>query len=395
MTRNRINVDFKSELHKELTTNILPFWMTKMVDCDNGGFLGRIDGENHVHPFSGKGAVLNARILWTFSAAYRVEKNEEYLKVAERAFEYIKNYFFDKKNGGIYWELNYKGEPLNRRKQMYAQGFAIYGFSEFYRATGKIEALEAAKNLFYLIEKYSYDSKSGGYIEALDESWNAIEDMRLSSRDNNAPKTMNTHLHILEPYTNLLRVWKDPELIASQKRLIEIFCKQIVNPKTKHLGLFFDMEWNSKDNGVSYGHDIEAAWLLYEAAEVLSDPELIKTVKKLSIEIVDAAYEGLQPDGSMIYEITHNGHIDTDRHWWVQAEMVTGSFYAWLISGDEKYLESAKKCWEYIKLNLIDKVNGEWVWGAHPDGTQNRKDDKAGFWKCPYHNSRMCLEMIL
>ena len=395
MTRiERIYADFKSELHKELIGNILPFWMTKMVDWENGGFFGRIDGEDKVHPFSGKGAVLNARILWTFSAAYRLEKNPEYLKIAERAFDYIQDYFTDKINGGIFWELNYKGEPLNRRKQMYAQGFALYGFSEFFRATGRIEALEAAKNLFYLIEKYSYDSENGGYIEALDENWNTIEDMRLSLRDNNAPKTMNTHLHILEPYTNLLRVWKDPELIKAQTRLIKTFCTRIIHHETKHLQLFFDMEWNSQDKGISYGHDIEAAWLLFEAAEVLGDAELIKTVKKLSIEIVEAAYEGLQPDGSLIYEITHTGHVDTDRHWWVQAEAVTGSYYAWLLSGDDKYLETAKKCWEYVKENLIDKRNGEWVWSANSGGLQNRKDDKAGFWKCPYHNSRMSLEVM-
>ena len=384
----------KSELRQELVDNILPYWMIKMPDHVNGGFYGCIDGEDRVQPLAGKGVVLNARILWTFSAVYRVEKNWEYLKMAERAYAYLQEYFTDKKQNGVFWELNYKGEPLNRRKQIYAQGFALYGYSEFYRATGRPEALEAAKNLFYLIEKYAYDAQNGGYIEALGENWQIIDDMRLSARDSNTPKSMNTHLHILEPYTNLLRVWEDPSLIEAQTRLIHVFCDHIVDSRTKHLGLFFDREWNSQDNGISYGHDIEASWLLYEAAEVLGNPELIEKVKRLSVEIAEASYEGLQPDGSMIYEQTHDGHTDMDRHWWVQAETIVGSYHAWLLSGDEKYLAVAEKCWEYVKQHLSDKTNGEWFWSAHADGTQNRKDDKAGFWKCPYHNSRMCMEVF-
>jgi mannobiose 2-epimerase len=386
--------NLKLELHKELIENILPYWMQKMVDHENGGFYGRIDGEEQIHPDANKGIVLNARILWTFSAAYRIEKKPQYVEIADRAYSYIQKHFVDKKYGGVYWELDYKEKPLNRRKQLYAQGFAIYGFSEFYRATGRLEALEAAKEIFYLIEKYATDPEYGGYIEALDEKWQIIGDMRLSARDENVPKSMNTHLHIIEPYTNLLRVWKDPALIKAQAKLIQLICKRIVNPHTKHLGLFFDWEWNPKDDSVSYGHDIEASWLLYEAAEVSENPELIEKVKKLSIEITDASCEGLQPDGSMIYEQTHNGHVDTDRHWWVQAETIVGSYHAWQHTGNKKYLEIAKKCWEYVKQYLVDTANGEWFWSASADGTQNRKDDKAGFWKCPYHNSRMCIEIL-
>ena len=384
----------KSELHQELTKNILPYWMQKMPDKENGGFYGRIDGEELIHKQANKGSILNSRILWTFSAAYRLEKNPDYLKMAERAFEYILEYFIDKENGGIFWELNNKGEPVNKRKQLYAQGFALYGFSEFYRATGRTEALDAAKDIFYLMEKHAYDSKYEGYCEALDEKWNIIDDMRLSERDENAPKSMNTHLHILEPYTNLLRVWKSPELIEAQTKLINVFCNHIVNPKTKHLGLFFDWEWNSQCDDMSYGHDIEASWLLYEAAEVLEKSELIEKVKKLSIEIIEASYEGLQSDGSMIYEQVYDKPADTDRHWWVQAETIVGSYHARLISGDKKYIDKAEKCWEYVKNHILDKTNGEWFWSVRADGTQNRNSDKAGFWKCPYHNGRMCMEIV-
>jgi len=385
--------NLKSELHNDLVENILPYWMGKVVDKENGGFYGCIDGEEQVHPTANKGVVLNTRILWTFSAAYRLEKNPEYLKIAERAFDYIQKYFIDKKNGGVFWELNYKGEPLNRRKQMYAQGFALYGYSEFYRATGKPEALESAKDIFYLLEKYAYDSQYGGYIEALGENWKVIDDMRLSDRDSNAPKSMNTHLHILEPYTNLLRVWKDPALIEAQTRLIHVFCDHIVNSRTKHLQLFFDREWNPQDDSVSYGHDIEASWLLCEAAEMLENPELIEKIKNLADEIIEASYEGLQLDGSMIYEKASGGHVNTDRDWWVQAETIVGSYHAWLRSGNKKYLEIAEKCWEYVKSYILDKTHGEWFWGAFADGSPNRRNDKAGFWKCPYHNSRMCMEI--
>jgi mannobiose 2-epimerase len=384
----------KNELRRELTENILPFWMEKMPDKEYGGFYGRIDGQGHLHKTANKGLVLNARILWTFSAAYRLEKNPHYREMAERAYRYLSEHFIDKKNGGVYWELDHRGNPVNTRKQIYAQGFALYGLSEFYCATGESEALDEAVNLFHLIEKFALDTRHGGYIEALNEDWQAIDDMRLSPRDANAPKSMNTHLHILEPYTNLLRVWKDPGLLTAQTRLLETFCKFIVNPESKHLNLFFDWDWTSLSRIISYGHDIESAWLLLEAAEVVRDPELTAKVKKLSIDLVEAAYEGLQPDGSMIYEITNEGYTDTDRHWWVQAETVIGSFHACLISGDKKYMDVATKCWEYIKAFLLDKVSGEWVWSVHADGSQNHTDDKAGFWKCPYHNARMCMGII-
>ena len=382
----------QTELHNELITNILPYWMSKTVDHEYGGFYGRIDGHEQLHQQANKGVILNARILWTFSAAYRTEKKPQYLEMAERAFSYLKDFFIDKEYGGVYWELNYKGEPVNTRKQIYAQGFALYGFSEFHRATGNAEALNLSKEFFYLIEKHAYDTVNGGYIEALQRDWKPIDDMRLSERDANEEKSMNTHLHILEPYTNLLHIWDNPSLVKAQERLIHTFIDHIIHPQTKHLILFFDREWNSAYNIVSYGHDIEASWLLYEAADILGDKELLEKVKKIAIEIVEASYEGLQVDGSMIYESDGN-HTDYDRHWWIQAETIVGSFYAYMLTRNEKYLHVAQKCWEYVKNHIIDKENGEWVWSAYPDGSKNRTDDKIGFWKCPYHNARMAMEV--
>ncbi len=250
---------------KELTQNILPFWIDKMQDAEYGGFYGRIDGNDRLHKNANKGSVLNARILWTFSAAYRILKDEEYLDVATRAYDYIKQYFLDKKFGGVYWELDYKGNPANTKKQVYAQGFALYGFSEYYRATGNQEALDLAIELFHLIEKYK-DKKYGGYFEAFTREWQPIEDMRLSEKDANEKKSMNTHLHILEPYTNLLRVWDNEELKKAQRELILIFSDKILNNNTFHQELFFGEDWAVRSSAISYGHDIEASWLLYEAA---------------------------------------------------------------------------------------------------------------------------------
>ncbi len=377
---------------KELIDNILSFWIEKMRDEVGGGFYGRIDGHENLHAEANKGAILNTRILWTFSAAYRILKKEEYLEMAQRAFDYIKEHFIDKTFGGVYWELDHKGSPVNTKKQVYAQGFALYGFSEFYRATGNTEAFELAKEFFFLIEKCC-DTNLGGYFEAYTQDWKPIDDMRLSDKDANEKKTMNTHLHVLEPYTNLCRVWDDFRLKDAQRRLIDIFTEKILDKKSNHLNLFFDEEWNVKSTAVSYGHDIEASWLLFEVAEVLGDKELIEKIKTLSLKIADAASEGLEADGSMVYE-KEGSHTDGERHWWVQAESVVGYMYAYKNSNDVTYREKAAKAWEYIKNQLIDYEQGEWYWSRLADSSLNRKDDKAGFWKCPYHNGRMCMEMI-
>ncbi|MFV0536095.1 MAG: AGE family epimerase/isomerase [Dysgonomonas sp.] len=376
----------------ELENNILSFWIEKMQDKKHGGFYGQMDGDNVLHPKANKGAILNARILWTFSSAYRILRNPKYLKIAQRAFDYLVTYFLDKTYGGVYWELDYKGNPVNTKKQTYVQGFALYGFSEFYRATGNIYALELAKEFFYLIEK-CHDNELGGYLEAYTQDWKPIEDMRLSEKDANEKKTMNTHLHVLEPYTNLCRIWKNEELENAQRRLIKVFIEKILDEKTNHLNLFFDEKWNVKSSAVSYGHDIEASWLLFEAAEVLGDEELLGRVKTISLDIANAATEGLDADGSMFYE-KDGDHTDRERHWWVQAEAVVGFMYAYKNSHNVLYKEKAARIWNYIQNQIVDQENGEWIWSRLSDNTINCKDDKAGFWKCPYHNGRMCMAMI-
>ena len=385
----------REEVRSELENNILPFWMDKMTDNENGGFYGRIDGNDRLHPDAPKGAILNARILWTFSAAYRLLKKPEYLATATRAKRYLLDFFYDRQFGGIYWELDAEGKPSDAKKQIYAIGFAVYGLSEYARATGDEEALEYAVKLFEAIEKYSFDPVHNGYVEALTRDWQPIQDMRLSDKDENEKKTMNTHLHILEPYANLYRVWKDERLERQLRNLIEVFVTKILDARTGHLNLFFEEDWSNKYHIVSYGHDIEASWLIHEAALVLGDKELLKKIEPVIVKIAEAADEGLNPDGSMIYEnFADKGHVDRELHWWVQAENVVGHVNLYQHFGDEEALRKALSCWNFIKERIVDKEHGEWHWSRYADGTVNRKDDKAGFWKCPYHNGRMCMEIV-
>ncbi|HOW31407.1 MAG TPA: AGE family epimerase/isomerase [Bacteroidales bacterium] len=388
------NIKLRNACEKELTFNILPFWAGRMKDTENGGFYGRISGENQLIQDAPKGGILNARILWTFSAAYRALGKKEYLDTAQRAKNYLFQHFADKEFGGTYWEVDSKGNPLDTKKQIYSQAFCIYALSEYFRATGEQESLDFAIELFQLIEQYSFDPEYKGYFEAYSRDWKLLDDLRLSDKDANEKKTMNTHLHILEAYTNLYRVWKDAKLSQQLRGLIEVFFEHIVNKKTWHLNLFFDEFWTLKSSDISYGHDIECSWLLFEAAEVLGDEEILKKAGEVCINILRASLEGLQPDNSLLYEMKANGHTDTQRHWWVQAEAVVGLINGYELTGDKLLAEKAGEVFHYIIDNLVDKQNGEWYWGVYADGSINKIDDKAGFWKCPYHNSRMCLEVM-
>lgn len=384
----------KTEVRDELIHNILPFWSEKMTDQENGGFYGQIKGNGQLVPEADKGGILNARILWSFSSAYIQEKNPLYLEMANRAKTYVLKHFFDPEFGGTYWTISFDGKPVDTKKQIYSQAFFIYAFTEHYRASGDESSLQTAIELFRMIELRSFDSELNGYFEAYSRDWVLLQDLRLSEKDENEKKTMNTHLHILEAYTNLFRVWKDDQLKAKLRNLIIIFIKKIVNPATNHLDLFFDECWTTKSTIVSYGHDIEASWLIDEAARVLDDADLLAKVQQICIKVAEAACnDGLRADGSMVYELD-KGHLETDRHWWVQSEAVVGFLNAFELTHDQEWLLKAERCWKYISENLIDQAGGEWFWSISEAGIPNRTGDKAGFWKCPYHNSRMCLEVM-
>ena len=393
-----VNTIDKTALQTEFTAeleNILSYWLTYTMDEENDGFYGEVTNDNQPVTGAVKGSVLNARILWSFSAAYNLNKNPAYLHAAKRALNYINQYFIDKANGGVYWSVAANGAPADTKKQIYALAFTIYGLAEYYKATADNESLATAISLFNAIEKYSYDSSRGGYFEAFTMDWQPIEDLRLSDKDANEKKTMNTHLHILEAYTNLYRVWPDAQLAKQICELIQDFEQHIINPQNYHLNLFMGEDWTVKGDVVSYGHDIEASWLLLEAAEVLHDEVWIDRIKKLAVKIAHASAEGLNADGSMSYELEPaiNHRID-EKHWWVQAEAMVGYYNAYQLTNEDQFFDKVRALWNFTRMHIIDSTKGEWYWGVNADDTLMDGYGKAGFWKCPYHNSRACIEMI-
>lgn len=381
---------FKQELN-----NILEYWMSKSLDYANDGFFGDLDNNGSPVPGTVKGSVLNARILWSFSAAYKLNPDDRYVATARRAYAYIVNHFVDPVYCGVYWSVTDKGKAADDKKQIYALAFTIYGLAAYYEATREEEALLLAQKLFYAIEEHSFDKRRGGYLEAFTRDWQLIEDLRLSDKDANEKKTMNTHLHILEAYTTLFKVWPDAQLGQQLRGLIQNFEEYILNPQTAHLNLFLDEDWNVKSDTISYGHDIEASWLLVEAAEALNDEELTNRIKALAVSIARSSAEGLNADGSMNYEYEPTQHhLIDERHWWVQSEAVVGFYNAYQISKEQQFYDKAVAVWNYTVGNIIDHENGEWFWGRHGNGKLMEGYGKGGFWKCPYHNSRACMEMI-
>jgi mannobiose 2-epimerase len=383
----------KKEMHDELLS-ILEYWTVNSVDETNGGFIGTIGFSENKDFTADKGSVLNARILWAFSAAYPVTKNERHRELAQRAFEYIAAHFYDKEHGGIFWSVDHKGNPKDTKNQVYALAFVIYGLSEFYAISKNEEALILAKKLYGKIEQYSFDPVHKGYFEAFTRYWQPINDLRLSDKDANEKKTMNTHLHIVEGYANLYKVWRDEGLKGTITELLHTINKHFINEETGHLRLFFSEDWVEKPDVVSYGHDIEAAWLLQWCAEVIGDESLIGIYKKHAVTMADATFEGLDGDGGLWYEYDpQEEKLIAEKHWWPQSELWIGMVNAWQITGDAKYRDAVEKNWQFVQQYILDKTNGEWIWGLNADYSRIEKD-KAGFWKCPYHNSRACLELM-
>jgi mannobiose 2-epimerase len=384
---------YKQEIQTELT-RILSFWEAHSLDPINGGFIGKMDFEGTVNPGAEKGGVLNARILWTFSAAFNAGSGES-IEIAHRAYHYINQHFRDQIYGGVYWSVDAQGKPLSTRKQIYGLAFTIYGLTEYYRAINHQAALDFAIELFELIEKYSFDPENGGYWEAFTQDWQLLEDVRLSEKDRNDPKTMNTHLHIIEAYVNLVRVWPNERVKDKIRHLLEVFENYIIDPQTGHMKLFFDATWHPQSAAVSFGHDIEASWLLYEAAEVLHDNALLEKWKSIALRMANAATEGFNEDGSLNHEFDPvTQHWDSHREWWVTAEGMVGYFNAFQLSGNARYIQYVEGLWKFAKTHLINTEIGEWNWGVYDDKSPMKAEDRIGFWKCPYHNARACLEII-
>ncbi len=383
---------YQHQLKQELE-NILSWWMEHTIDQEQGGFYGKIDHNNTIYPQAPKGSVLHARILWAFAAAYRLTGKNDYLQTAQRAFDYLYQHFFDRQYGGTYWTVSYRGNPLDTKKQFYALSFVVYAMSEYALASQSAEAKTIAIDLYKIIVQYSYDHEYGGYTEALSRNWQQMDDIRLSAKDANEQKSMNTHLHVLEAFANLYRAWPDEALKQRIEELVHIFHRHIIDPATHHLQLFFDMDWQSRSGIVSYGHDIEAAWLVPDAASVTGNKILLAQAEQYAIPIVKAAMEGLDTDGGLWYE-REQSVLVRQKHSWPQAEAMIGFFYAWELTGQQQFLQQSMQSWQFVQQHILDTKGGEWVWGIYEDNSVMHTEDKAGLWKCPYHNSRACIEII-
>ena len=392
---------YKNEAEQELFS-ILDYWMKYAVDDLNGGFIGKINNNNKKDFTAPKGSVLHARILWTFSAAFNHYKKEKYFSTATRAFKYITQHFIDKDYGGVFWTVDANGKMRDSKKQIYALAFCIYGLSEYYAASKNEQALHLAIELYNDIELHSFDTINKGYFEAFTRDWKEADDLRLSAKDANEKKTMNTHLHIIEAYANLYKANKAEAVRNKIIELFELFDAYFISKKTFHLKLFFDEAWKEKPDVISYGHNIEAAWLLQQCAEIIQHEEWMKIYKNHAIKIADAAIEGLDNNGGMWYECPHPlkgsnlqfTKVVKEKHWWVQAEAMVGFMNAYQLTKNEKYLQHSIDIWQFIKKHIIDKKNGEWFWGVKEDYSIMPNEDKVGLWKCPYHNSRACLQII-
>lgn len=384
-----------TQLEDELQGNILSFWMKQTKDKINGGFFGEIDNQLNTSPDAEKSLVLNARILWSFASAYRIYGKTEYLAMAERAYAYLMDHFIDKEYGGLYWMVDAEGKPAQEKKQIYGQAFAIYALAEFYHATERSEVLDEAIQLFQLVEKYGYDSIYKGYVEALSREWQITDNLSLSSKDMNEKKSMNTHLHVLEAYTGLFRVWKSKELESKLAELIETMLDHIIDKEGKHFHLFLDEAWTVKSDIISYGHDIEGSWLLVEAAETLGHEELLHRVHTVAISMAEAVLaEGIDNDGGIWNEADPNGLLSKEKDWWPQAEAVVGFYNAYQLTGDSKFNEAAQASWTFIDKYMVDHQLGEWYWSVDENYQPLAHAPKVSAWKCPYHNSRACFEMI-
>lgn len=371
---------------------ILAYWEKYTPDYQRGGFHGRVNYDNQPVLDASRSIILTSRILWTFSLAYRYFHRRKYLVLADRAYHYLYNHFRDTKNGGVYWSVTATGEPLETRKQLYGQAFAIYGLSEYYAASKFKPALDFAQELFQTVDKHGYDAEFGGYFEAFGTDWGLVDDLILSKMPWN--KSQNTHLHIIEAFTNLYRVWPDALLRERVVHLSNMFLEKLISTKTYRLRLFFDQRWQPKDETISYGHDIEASWLLRETAEVLNDHTLSERVKQVCIKMAQAACTGLGDDGALNYEYDPaTNHLNRERSWWVLSEQMVGFLNAYQLTGETHFREKADKSWEFIKKYVLDKEKGDWFGTVNPDLTPV-KGDKVNFWKCPYHNSRACYEVI-
>ncbi len=388
-------VVLEQEFRAELIA-IADWWVAHTLDQQQGGFYGEVGADNQPLPSASKGIILNARILWFFSETAQQVSTPVYRECATRAYDYLVAHFFDETYGGVYWELNAVGEPINTKKQVYAQAFTIYALCAYFQLTGDSQALVRAQECFNLLEQHAIDHVNQGYLEAFTRDWGVIEDLRLSEKDLNYPKSQNTHLHILEAYTTLYQAHPSTGIRAALAYNIALFDKYIIDKSTHHLRMFMDLQWKDFSPGYTYGHDIEASWLIARALESLGDETITRALTPTLIRIVDVTLnEGVGERGQVLdsYDFA-SAQTNTDTVWWVQAEALVGFLYAYSVSGEQKYFAAAQAVWEFIKNYQIDHDSGEWLWLSRLHIPAESPHYKVGFWKCPYHNGRAMMEAI-
>lgn len=385
-------MSIKEEIREHLVSTIIPFWK-RLRDDECGGYYGYMDYDLKVGKKAEKGCILNSRILWFFSNAYTLLKDESLLAEADHGYEFLKEYCVDRENGGIYWSMNYDGTPKDTTKHTYNQAFSIYALSSYYEASGKREALTLAKELFHMIENRCMDGQ--GYLEAFTRDFKPESNEKLSENGVLAEKTMNTLLHVFEAYTELYRVAPDEEVKERLKWMMDVFAEKVFNPDRKRQEVFYDKDYNSIIDLHSYGHDIETAWLIDRGVDVLGDENYRTKMTAITKILTENIYETAF-DGHSLANECEKGVVDSNRVWWVQAETVVG-----FINGYEHdrtrtdYLEAAEAVWQFIKDHLIDQREGsEWFWLLRQDGTPVEGKPIVEPWKCPYHNGRMCFEVI-
>lgn len=385
-------MNMKEEITKHLTDDIIPFWKN-LRDDEFGGYYGYLDYDLKLDKKAEKGCILNSRITWFFSNAYTLLKDKSLLEEADHGYEFLKEHCIDKEYGGIYWSMKYDGTPLDTTKHTYNQAFCIYALSSYYEASGKQEALDLARELYELIETRCMDDK--GYLEAFTRDFKPESNEKLSENGVLAEKTMNTLLHVLEAYTELYRVSHDEKVGNRLRWIMDTFADKVYNPKLKRQEVFFDKDYNSIIDLHSYGHDIETAWLMDRSLEVLGDAAYIEKLTPITKALTENIYN-VAFDGRSLSNECDKGVVDTNRVWWVQAETIVG-----FLNGYEKdpsktqYKEAAEANWQFIKDHVIDKRQGsEWYWLVRQDGSPVEGKPIVEPWKCPYHNGRMCMEVI-
>lgn len=378
----------RAEIEKDLTENILPFWTEHTID-PSGGFYGSVSREGIGNPAAPKAGILNARILWTFSSAYRIYGIPEYKEMADRARDYLVANLIDKTYGGVYWTVGPDGTLTDPQKQVYVIAFSIYGLSEHFRATGDMASLDAAISLYRTLDEKAHDKVNGGYFEVFSRDWSSRGGKGVDGLTG-TDKSMNANIHVMEALTNLYRVWPDEGLRSDVAGILNAIQTKVYNPATRHMHQSFKTDWTPLEGRDSYGHDIETSWLMCETAEVLGDEALIASTQKIALNMVDASIaEGMDPDGCLRGEQGDQRIIE----WWPQCETVIGCINAWQITGNRKYFDAAVRNWEFIKKVFVDKEYGEWHRKINSDRTPIYNIAKADVWNCPYHNSRMGFEI--